>query len=530
MKKKFGLLMTIILSMLFLVACGGSGDKKEGGDAGASTGKDTLVIAQGADAKSLDPHASNDNPSSRIRVQIYDRLMDLDDNGVPQPMLAESWERPDDKTIIFHLRKGVKFHNGDEMKASDVKFSLERALAAPEVSHILTGINGVEVLDDYTVKVTTEKPMAAILNNLAHTTIAILSEKATKEAGDKFGQNPVGSGPYKFVSWQSGDRVTLEAFPEYWQGEAPIKNVVFRNIVEETNRTIGLETGELDIIYDIQGMDKNKLKDDDRFVVIEGPQVSMTYLGFNMKKAPYDNPKVREAISYAIDQKPIIDTVFLGAGEAANSIIGPNVWGYADVEKFTQDVEKAKAEVKRIENQLETLNAKLKEAKANVTSTQEEIANNNKEIETLTNSIKELKEQLKGQEKTLEEKLKVQKEKEAIYLKAKEAADVERAKIAELKAKHEEAVAQLEALKNEQAREEQRQRELEDYNRAIDEVLYGTNSVSNQTPTNVKNTLPVTNTSNESIFMVIGAVILAFLAGLGLFAYKKNNKDDKKED
>ena len=343
MKKKFGLLVTIILSMLFLVACGGSGDKKEGGDAGASTGKDTLVIAQGADAKSLDPHASNDNPSSRIRVQIYDRLMDLDDNGVPQPMLAESWERPDDKTIIFHLRKGVKFHNGDEMKASDVKFSLERALAAPEVSHILTGINGVEVLDDYTVKVTTEKPMAAILNNLAHTTIAILSEKATKEAGDKFGQNPVGSGPYKFVSWQSGDRVTLEAFPEYWQGEAPIKNVVFRNIVEETNRTIGLETGELDIIYDIQGMDKNKLKDDDRFVVIEGPQVSMTYLGFNMKKAPYDNPKVREAISYAIDQKPIIDTVFLGAGEAANSIIGPNVWGYYDVEKYTQDIEKAKA-------------------------------------------------------------------------------------------------------------------------------------------------------------------------------------------
>ena len=343
MKKKFGLLVTIILSMLFLVACGGSGDKKEGGDAGANTAKDTLVIAQGADAKSLDPHASNDNPSSNIRVQIYDRLMDLDENGVPQPMLAESWERPDDKTIIFHLRKGVKFHNGDEMKASDVKFSLERALASPEVSHILAGINGVEVIDDYTVKVTTEKPMAAILNNLSHITIAILSERATKEAGDKFGQNPVGSGPYKFVSWQSGDRVTLEAFPEYWQGEAPVKNVVYRNIVEETNRTIGLETGELDIIYDIQGLDKNKLRDDERFVLIEGPQVSMTYLGFNMKKAPYDNPKVREAISYAIDQKPIIDTVFLGAGEAANSIIGPNVWGYYDVEKYTQDIEKAKA-------------------------------------------------------------------------------------------------------------------------------------------------------------------------------------------
>lgn len=209
----------------------------------------------------------------------------------------------------------------------------------------------------------------------------------------------------------------------------------------------------------------------------------------------------------------------------------------SEYDKVSADVESAKAEVKRIEKQLETLNAKLKDNKANVTSTQKEIADNNKEIEDLTNSIKELEKQLKEQEKTLEEKVKVQKEKEAIYLKAKEAADVERAKIAELKAKHEEAVAQLEALKQEKAREEQRQkeeqtreeqrqRELEDYNRAIDEVLYGTNATANTTtPNKSKNTLPVTNTSNESIYIVIGAVILAFLAGLGLY-FKKNNKKD----
>lgn len=209
----------------------------------------------------------------------------------------------------------------------------------------------------------------------------------------------------------------------------------------------------------------------------------------------------------------------------------------SEYDKVSADVERAKAEVKRIEKQLETLNAKLKDNKANVVSTQKEIANNNKEIETLTNSIKELKKQLEEQEKTLEEKVKVQKEKEATYLKAKEAADKERAKIAELKAKHEEAVAQLEALKQEKAREEQRQkeeqtreeqrqRELEDYNRAIDEVLYGTNATTNTTiPNKSKNTLPVTNTSNESIYIVIGAVILAFLAGLGLY-FKKNNKKD----
>ena len=209
----------------------------------------------------------------------------------------------------------------------------------------------------------------------------------------------------------------------------------------------------------------------------------------------------------------------------------------SEYDKVSADVERAKSEVKRIENQLETLNTKLKANKENIASTQKEITNNNKEIETLTNSIKELEKQLKEQEKTLEEKVKVQKEKEAIYLKAKEAADKERAKIAELKAKHEEAVAQLEALKQEKAREEQRQkeeqtreeqrqRELEDYNRAIDEVLYGTNATANTTtPNKSKNTLPVTNTSNESIYIVIGAAILAFLAGLGLY-FKKNNKKD----
>ena len=98
MKKKFWLLMAMVLSVLFLVACGGDSDKKS--DAGAGGKRDTLVIGNGADAKSLDPHASNDNPSSNVRVQIFDTLMDLDDDGIPQPMLAESWERPDDKTIF----------------------------------------------------------------------------------------------------------------------------------------------------------------------------------------------------------------------------------------------------------------------------------------------------------------------------------------------------------------------------------------------------------------------------------------------
>lgn len=192
----------------------------------------------------------------------------------------------------------------------------------------------------------------------------------------------------------------------------------------------------------------------------------------------------------------------------------------SEYDKVSADVEKAKAEVKRIENQLETLNAKLVEAKNKVSNTEKAISENNKEIEALTNSIKEREKQLKEQEKTLEEKVKVQKEKEEIYLKAKEAADKERAKINELKSKHESAVTYLESLKLEKAREEQKQRKLEKYNRMFDKVLYGTNTTANQ---NVKHTLPATNSSNESVLTIIGALILTLLAGLGLFINKEKN-------
>ena len=202
----------------------------------------------------------------------------------------------------------------------------------------------------------------------------------------------------------------------------------------------------------------------------------------------------------------------------------------AEYDKVSADVEIAKAEVKRIEAQLKALNAKLTEAKNKVTNTEKSIAENNKEIETLTNSIKELKEQLKGQETILEEKVKVQKEKEEIYSKAKGAADVERAKINELKSKHEAAVTYLESLKSEKAREVQKQRKLEKYNRMFDKVLYGTNTTANQ---NSNHTLPATNSSNESVlpntgsieqsFMTYSALISLATAGYALARKKKED-------
>lgn len=340
MKKKYGILAALLTLMLFVFTACGGGDKA----ADAHVDKDTLVVADGASPKSLDPRGTNDNVSARVMVQIYNTLVEQDEETKIQPGLAESWEQPDALTTIFHLRKGVKFHNGEELKASDVKYSLEAMKASPQTSEIIEPLKSVEVLDDYTVKVITEHPFAALLNHLAHGAAAIVNEKAVKEAGDSYGQHPVGTGPYKFVEWVSGDKVVLTANEDYYLGAPAIKNVVFKNIVEITNRTIALETKEIDIAYDIDGLDKQKIKDDPNLELIEDLDLSMTYLGFNLKKAPFDNVKVRQALAYAIDQQAIVDTVYQGAAFPANSIIGPKIFAHSDKgTAYKQDFEKAKA-------------------------------------------------------------------------------------------------------------------------------------------------------------------------------------------
>jgi len=323
--KKLLLLTSLIAMLLAFTACGG-GNK-------APEGKTELVVAQAADPKSLDPHASNDNPSARITSQIYNALVELDDNMEVQPQLAESWEQPDAKTIVFKLKQGVKFHNGEELKASDVKFSLERALKSPLVEHIVGMINTVDVIDDYTVKVTTKEEFAPMLAHLAHPASFILNEKAVTEAGDSYASKPVGTGPFKFVSYAAGDNVTLAANEEYFAGAPAMKTLVIKNIVENSSRAMGLEAGEIDIAYDLDPMDADKVKNDANLNLVEEDSLSNDYIGFNIEKEPFNNPKVRQAIYHAINRDQLIEAVYQGAGLAANSPIGPKVFGYSDTAK-----------------------------------------------------------------------------------------------------------------------------------------------------------------------------------------------------
>ena len=236
--KKIALALTVVLMLSMLAGCGGSDESTNIED------KDELIVATAYDAKSLDPHAVNDVASSNVMLQIYNTLVTIDGDGNVTPSLAETFEQVDEVTYKFTLKKGVKFHNGEEMKAEDVKFSIERAANSPAIAHIFGDINtdSFEIDDDYTISFKLNNPNTGFLSSLAHTGGSILNQKAVEAEGDNYGMKPVGTGPFKFVNWAKGDRVELEKFDDYHGEEPKFSKMVIRVIPEPTNRTIELES------------------------------------------------------------------------------------------------------------------------------------------------------------------------------------------------------------------------------------------------------------------------------------------------
>lgn len=338
-------LITVSVFIIIVILLTGCGQKPK---ENANLNKDTLVIAQGADIKSLDPHATNDQPSSRVMRQIYDTLVETTVDMELVPGLAENWERIDEKTVKMKLREGVKFHNGEELKSRDVKFTLERMLISPEVSHIIEAIDSIKIIDDYNLIIKTKEPFGPLLAHLSHTAASILNEKAVKEAGESYGSNPVGTGPFKFINWKKGDEVTLERFEDYYEGMAGVEKVIFKNVPKGINRTIGLEENRFDIAYDVDQINKDRIIRNKNADLLEGPSLGMIYLGFNTQKKPYNDKNIRQAINYAIDVDEIINEVLKGIAQRANSPIGPRVFGYnPNVNTYDYNPDKAKRIIKQ---------------------------------------------------------------------------------------------------------------------------------------------------------------------------------------
>ncbi len=305
----------------------------------------TLTVAQGADPVTLDPHGQNDQPSARVRAQIFETLVSHGYSLEIVPGLAKSWEQIDEVTWEFKLQENVKFHNGDPFTAADVKYSFERIKTLPSPAAFLVEVvEAVEVVDDYTVRMKLEYPFAPILAHLAHPSNAIVNQRSVEEAGDNFGsQVAIGTGPFMFKEWVSGSHVELVRNPNYWAEPAKVERLIIRGIPENTVRAIELETGGADIVYNIDPTDELRLTGAPGIKLDKYQTLSTSYVGFNVQQAPFDNLLVRQAINYALDVEAVAEFIYTGQAAQISGPLPPLVCGSrTDLAGYEYNPEKAK--------------------------------------------------------------------------------------------------------------------------------------------------------------------------------------------
>ncbi len=359
--KKLLLVLSILLTFsLFISACGGADQPAPAPDPAPSDDasddaadepaptESRLIVAQHADVQSLDPQRVNDVASFWVMNQMYEGLVRRTDDMGVEPALAESWTEIDDRTYEFNLRRGVKFHNGEEFTAHDVLFSLQRLLdpdfASPGRSRLaMVDIDNVEVIDDYTIRIPTNEPFGPLLTYLAHSASFIVNQKAIEEFGDASGQNPVGTGPFMLKDWSIGNEVVLERFDDHWRAPAKSKELVFRVIPEGTNRVIELETGNIHIAKGIDTIDMARVDESDTMVLHAGDALRINYVGMNTSRPPFDDVRVRQAMNYAIDAETVVRVIYGDLGSPARGFMNSGVWSFnPNVRQYDRDLDKAK--------------------------------------------------------------------------------------------------------------------------------------------------------------------------------------------
>ena len=316
-----------------------------------------LVIATSADAVSLDPATSNDIPSANVQENIYETLIDFDENMELIPKLATDWKEIDETTWEFTLREGVTFHDGSPFNASVVKANMERvidpAVASPRAL-LYDMITDIEVIDDYTVRIKTEKPFAPLPAHLAHNGGGMVSLEAIEkdyeamengeEPGSYINEHPIGTGYFQFQEWEREQYIQLVRYEDYWDEPAYVDTVTFKVVPEDLTRIAELETGDVHISDPISPSDVARIEKTDGLYVNIQDSVNLSYIGFNVQKEPFDDVRVRQAVAMAIDKEQIIDGLYGGVGIPAIGPLAPTVFGYDDsVKGLPFDQEEAKA-------------------------------------------------------------------------------------------------------------------------------------------------------------------------------------------
>jgi peptide/nickel transport system substrate-binding protein len=305
-----------------------------------------LRIGIDVDAGTLDPRLANDTTARRVIEQVYDGLIELDPQLRPRPVLAESWTEVSPTVWTFKLRAGVRFHDGSTLTAEDVVYTFETilnpAFRAP-LRGLYIPISKIEAVDAQTVRFTLSAPYAPLLKYLD---MGIVSKRAAEALGAEYANRPMGTGAFKFVSWQRNSRIVLEANPHYFRGAPKLNQVIFNVIPDNTTRAAALESGDVDLIHSpLSPQDVARLKTNARVNVIEMTGLGITYLNMNMVDPVIRDVRVRRALAALIPQQTIVRQIYQSMDRPANSMLLP-AWAGIYTDDITQpgtDIARARA-------------------------------------------------------------------------------------------------------------------------------------------------------------------------------------------
>jgi peptide/nickel transport system substrate-binding protein len=357
--KHICLLMAVLMVVSLFSACSnptatGNSDEAKTSDGGSSEGagaahdKDMLRIALTSEPPSLGLYDHSSLISVLMNQLTFNGLIRID-NETLEPVcdLAESYTVENDTDWTFVLKKGVKFHNGEEMTADDVVASLSYAKSLPATTLYTNSFKTIEAVDKYTVKLITHEPYAGLLYDLAYYYNFIVP-KSLIESNNDFNANPIGTGPYRLVEWNFGNTITYEAFEEYFDKDhvAKINNLVFSIIPEGASRSMAIEAGEIDFVWEVSGADVERLKSNSGVKVEEIDSVDNVILFFNNDIEPWKAANLRNAIAAAINREDIIAAALNGYGKPNYSCIASGHVGSSDKDAIPYNLDKAKEYLK----------------------------------------------------------------------------------------------------------------------------------------------------------------------------------------
>lgn len=342
MKKVLALVLTALMA-LSLVACKSPEKAGTTADNSAAATRDSVTCATNMVISQISPWDKSSLQNNYVRVQIYESFYYYNNKTAQyEPRVASDYEISEDgRTYTFHLRQDAKFQNGDPVLASDAVWSIEQAMKEPSMKSYTSAIESYQAVDDHTVSITTKDINAPFMMNL--TWVFIVSEKACKEAGEELGHSAVlcGTGPYYVAEYNPDVSVVLKAFPDYYRGEAAIKTVTFKPIVDSSTGLIAFENGELDF-FSVPTSDWKEISESGKYNTELVAANHIAYFGVNYTGV-LENPLVREAIAHCIDKQALIAGAYDGLDAEASCMVNNSYVLGAPKECVTYDYNIAKA-------------------------------------------------------------------------------------------------------------------------------------------------------------------------------------------